>query len=219
MPSLKNILIALVVSAGVGLIGAIPFAILALIFGGVDAARDIYILEAVVLASWLPLKTIIDTQVKGQSSFRIPDISLNSLSLFIVMVGFMIIIPILYFATFMAFLVGALLYNFSGNSLALGLLAGLLVQAVNIYRGTQREKAMGTNNQIFMRVQNFSQSGFNVEIDPAQVKQHTPRDDEPQVIYLPEDNLRDRSQDTIDETPMTFNIDPDTVSEQSDDET
>ena len=220
MPPAKNTLIALLISAGVGLAGAIPFAILGLIFGGADVARDIYILEALILGSWLPLKTIIDTQVKGQSTFRIPDIRLNSLSVFIVMVGFMIVIPILYFATFTAFLVGALLYSFAGNNLLLALVAGLFVQIANIYRGSLREKAMGTHNNIFMRVQDFSQSGFNVEIDPSQVRQQTPREDEPQVIYLPEDNLRDRSEDDLsDEQPMTINIDPDSVSEQFDDET
>jgi len=219
MPSLKDSLIVLLGSILLGIVGAIPFAMLAFIFGNADSARDMFILEALLLASWFPLKFLIDLQIKGQSNFRLPDISINQLSIFILIVAAIPLLLLLYTSTFFSFVVAALAYRFTGGGILTALILGMGLQAVNIYRGTQREKAMGTMNNVFMRVQDINEGGFNINIDPSQVAQQTPREDEPQVIYLPEDNLRDRSQATFDEQPMTINIDPDTVSEQSDDET
>lgn len=218
MLSARDIVIGLGISLLIGLIGAIPFGMLALIFGGVDSARDIYILQAVLLGGWLPLKYLVDTQVKGQSSFRMPQINLNQLSLFVLMLGLMIIIPVMYFTTFTAFLFGALTYSLGGGSLAVALLVALAVQIGYMVRGSQREKAMGVNNSVFVRVQDFGSSNLNIQIDPEQVRRQSPREDVAPLLYSPEDTLRDRSQDDSDsEQVMTINIDPNTVTEQSDD--
>lgn len=219
MPSLKDSLIVLLASLILGIIGAIPFGVLAFILGNADSARDMFILEALLLSSWFPIKFLIDLQVKGQSNFRLPNISFNQLSVFILLVAAIPLLILLYTSTFFSFLLAALAYRFTGGSILTAVILGLGLQAMNIYRGTQREKAMGTMNNVFMRVQDINQGGFNINIDPSEVTQQTPREDEPQVIYLPEDNLRERSYDTLaDDEAMTINIDPDTVSEQSDDE-
>ena len=218
MPSLKNMLIGLVLFTAIGLVGAIPFIMLGLIFGNVDTARDIFILEALILGSWLPLKALIDTQIKGQFNFRLPNIRLSSLSLVIVFVGFMLIIPFLYAVTITAFLAGALLYAFTGGNLLLAVIAGLVVQVVNMVRGAQREKELGVGNNIFMRVQDMGKGNFDIAIDPADIKRQTPREDEAPILYLPEDNLRDYEPPSTDETPMTITLDPEAMSEQADDE-
>lgn len=220
MPSLKDSFIVLLASIILGIMGAIPFGILAFIFGNAESARDMFILEAFLLASWFPIKFLVDLQTKGQSNFRLPDISLNQLSIFILIVAAIPLLILLYTSTFFSFVLAALAYRFTGGSILTALILGLGLQAMNIYRGSQREKAMGTMNNVFMRVQDINQGGFNINIDPSQVTQQTPHEDEAQLIYLPEDNLRERSYDTLaDDEPMTINIDPDSVSEQSDDET
>ncbi|MGB7341224.1 MAG: hypothetical protein WBC91_20165 [Phototrophicaceae bacterium] len=221
MPSIRDSLIALLISLAVGLIGAIPFAILGFIFGGATTAQNIYLIEVALLSTWIPLKFIIDVQLRGQSTFRLPQINLNLLSLTIIMLGLMVIVPILYFTTFTAFLIAAVLYNVTGGNLLVGLITGLLVQATNIYRGTLREKQMGVNNGVFVRMQDFGNaSTFNIEIDPSQVTRQTPREEQAPILYLPEDNLRIRDEQPFaDEQPMTINIDPDRVAETSDDDT
>lgn len=219
MPSLKDSFIVLLASIILGIMGAIPFGILAFIFGNGDSARDMFILEAVLLGSWFPIKFLVDLQVKGQSNFRLPKFSVNQLSIFILLVAAIPLLLLLYTNTFLSFIFGAFVYRFTGGSILTALILGIGLQAMNIYRGTQREKAMGTMNNVFMRVQDINQGGFNINIDPSQVTQQTPHEDEAQLIYLPEDNLRERSYDTLaDDEPMTINIDPDSVSEQSDDE-
>lgn len=220
MPSIRDSIIALLISFAVGLIGAIPFGIIGLIFGGATGAQHIYWIQVAILSSWLPLKFLIDAQIRGQSNFRLPQISLNRLSLTIIMLGLMVIIPILYFTTFTAFLIAAVIYNVAGGNLIIGMLAGLMLQAVNIYRGTMREKQMGVNNSVFVRMQDFGNtSNFNIEIDPSQVKRQTPREDIAPTLYLPEDNLRIRDETTLaDDPPMTINIDPATIAETSDDD-
>lgn len=218
MPSLKNSLIGLVLFIAIGLVGAIPFIMLGLIFGNVDTARDIFLLEALILGSWLPLKALIDTQIKGQFNFRLPNIRLSSLSLVIVLVGFMLIIPFLYAVTITAFLAGALLYALTGGNLLVAVFAGLAVQIVNMVRGAQREKELGVGNNIFMRVQDMGANNFDIAIDPESIKRQTPRQDDAPILYLPEDNLRDYEPLATDETPMTITLDSEAMSEQSDDD-
>lgn len=218
MPNLKNSLVGLVLFTGIGLVGAIPFIMLGLIFGNIDTARDIFLLEALILGSWLPLKALIDTQIKGQFNFRLPNIRLSSLSLVIVLVGFMLIIPFLYAVTITAFLVGALLYALTGGNLLIAVLAGLAVQIVNMIRGAQREKELGVGNNIFMRVQDMGADNFDIAIDPENIKRQTPREDDAPVLYLPEDNLRDYEPSPTDESPMTITLDSEAMSEQSDDD-
>lgn len=218
MPSLKDNLIVLLVSVLLGIIGAIPFGILAFIFGNADSARDMFILEATLLTSWFPLKLLIDAQVKGQSNFRLPKFSLNQLSIFIVLLVTIPLLLLLYTSTFLSFILAAFAYRFTEGSILTALIIGMSLLIVNIYRSSQREKAMGTNNSFFMRMQDVSQGGFVVEIDPSQVARQTPREDEPQIIYLPEENLQDRQAEASQDPPMTINLDPDAVSELSDDE-
>ena len=218
MPSIKNSLIALLLFIGIGLVGAIPFIIIGLIFGNFQTAQHIYALEAIILASWLPIKALADSQIKGQFNFRLPNIRLSSVSLVIIFVGFVLIIPFLYAVTFSAFLAGALLYAFSGGNLVLAILAGLGMQTFNVVRGSQREKDSGVGNNIFMRVQDVGSSSFDISIDPESVQRQTPRQDEAPILYLPEDNLRDTKAEIVDDTPMTITLDPDDVSEQHNDE-
>ncbi|MGJ3239599.1 MAG: hypothetical protein ACFE0Q_12895 [Anaerolineae bacterium] len=219
MPAIKDIILASLASLMLGLIGAIPFAILGLIFGGADTARDIYLLEMLVIASWLPLKIMMDQQVKGESVFRLPQISLNQLSLFIVLFASLVLMPVMYVMTIIPFLIGALVYALF-NSLPIAILTALIVQGINLYQGAVREKAMGSNNQFFVRMQDFSQGGFDFQIDPDQVRQQTPREDDAPVLYLPEDSLRDRNADDdrhADEPPITITIPPDSLTDTDDD--
>jgi|GEM_PF-6192277 len=218
MPSPKNIVFGLVVALALGLIGAIPFGILGLIFGGVEIAREFYLIQAVILGSWLPLKVLIDNYVKDNSEWRnMPDIPFNPAWIVVLIFVAMMSTIVLYFFTATALLITTLTYMFSQSAI-FAAIAGLIVQIVMIYRTAQREKALGINNRMFSRVQTFSQNSFVVEINPDTVRRQTPREVEPQVIYLPEENLRDRSEDISEQPPMTITIDPDTVSEQSDDE-
>ncbi|GAB5490450.1 MAG: hypothetical protein Phog2KO_06650 [Phototrophicaceae bacterium] len=218
MPSPKNILIALLLFIGIGLVGAIPFIMIGLIFGNFETAQNIYALEAIILASWLPIKALADSQIKGEFNFRLPNIRLSSVSLVIILVGFMLIIPFLYAVTFSAFLAGALGYAFSGGNLLVGILVALGMQTFNVVRGSQREKESGVGNNIFMRVQDVGSSGFDISIDPESIQRQTPRQDEAPILYLPEDNLRDYEPEPVDETPITITLDPDNISEQGTDE-
>ncbi|MEO1290419.1 MAG: hypothetical protein AAFV93_21955 [Chloroflexota bacterium] len=217
--STRDMLIGLGLSLLIGLIGALPVAMVALLFGGAEVARDIYTLQAILLGGWLPLKFLVDAQIKGQSSFRLPKISLNQLSLFILMFGLGIIIFVMYFTTATAFLLGALTYSFTAGNLLIALLVGLIIQITYMVRGSMRERDLGVNNAVFVRMQDFGNSNFDIRIDPEQVRRQTPREQVAPLLNTPEDNLRDRSYDdtTSDQAPMTINIDPNTVSEQSDD--
>lgn len=218
MTPLKSSLIGSLLFITIGLVGAIPFFMLGLIFGNVETGRNIYMLSAAILGSWLPLKILIDSQIKGQVNFRLPDIRLSSLSLMIIALGFMVIIPFLYFVTAGAFFVGALTYAFFGGNLLFAMAIALIMQTVSMIRGAQREKETGSRNNIFMRVQDFGSGGFDVSLDPETITRQEPRQADAPILYLPEDNLRDYEPQATDDTPMTITLDPEALTEQDNDE-
>ncbi|MEL7433800.1 MAG: hypothetical protein AAFN11_07620 [Chloroflexota bacterium] len=188
--TIQDYLMGIILLLTVGLVGAIPFGILGLIFGSATAAGDVFFLVATILSAWLPLKLAIDAQVKGRTAFQMPRIT--PATLIVATFGFIVIVPVLYALTFSAILLSGLSYILLENVYA-ALLIGLGIQAMNIYRGAQREKAMGVNNMVFMRMQDMTAGGFDVALDPENITRQQPRADEPQVIYLPEDRLGDES--------------------------
>lgn len=210
---LKDRILTILLFVVVGLFGAIPLGILGLIFGDVSNARDMVILGALVLGSAMPLRLGIDQMVKGQAGFQLPS-QFNGLFLSILSVALIVIIPFLYLLNFMALLVGIIAYVASSGSLLIAVLVALMYQIVTIYRNAQREKELGINNNIFMRMGDISAGGFDVSLNSERMQQQTPREESPQIVYLPEDNLRERPQTNYDDEPMTITIDPD--AEQSD---
>lgn len=217
MSSMKNLIYGVLFLMVVGLLGAIPFGIIGLLFSGsAIIARDVFVIVAVTLSAWLPLKLLIDSQVKGQQNFRIPNF--NPLALIIGLFGSIVFIPVLYSLTFAAVLIGILAYVLMGNLLAVGILTALIAEAGNIYRGSLREKELGVDNNIFMRVQNMSANGFDVTINPERMQRSEPRDDSPEIVYLPEDNLRDRATSSESDEPMTITLDTDDTSQSAADD-
>lgn len=185
--TLQDIALGMLLLMVVGFIGAIPFGILGLIFGNANNAQDVFLMVGAILSAWLPLKLLVDSLVKERPNIQLPRI--NAATLIIAIFGSIVIVPVLYGLTFTAIIFAALTYFLTQNVI-LGLLVGLGVQAANIYRGAQREKAMGVNNAFFMRMQDMS-GGFDVTINAENVSRQQPRTDQPQVIFLPEDRLRD----------------------------
>jgi hypothetical protein len=172
-----------------GLVGAFPALLLAYFFsaGQTTVAWQVYLIGAVLLASWLPLKAIIDSRVKGQPLNIIFPQQVNSLAVSFALVAFLFFIPVLYFSTFSSFLFAIISYLFINSigysflSFPLALLIALLAQSHALYRGALQEKQFGTGNMVFMR---FNDMAYGDEII-LNAERQTPRPYESEILILP----------------------------------
>lgn len=198
---------AIFIFGGLGLIGAIPAGMMGL-FGGIQVASEVYLLTMLIISLWFPLKVLIDASVKQQEpQWIIPSIS-GGTSLFVLLFGFIVIIPFLYMMTFTAFLAGVFMYLFTGNNLLMALLAAFAVQSISIYRSAQREKELGVDNNIFVRFQDMNMAqNYDISIDAQSSRAaEQPYDDEPDVLFLPAERLR-QVEDDDDDEGMTIRFD------------
>lgn len=214
--SLQKIIAGLIIFSGLGIIGALPAGMIALM-GGTQFASDIYLLAMLVLSTWFPLKVLVDQYIKGHSDFGLPTIKLNSLSLIVLGFGSIVMIPLLYMMTFTAFLAGIFAYLFAGNSLIITLLAAFAVQIFSLYRAAQREKELGVTNNLFVRFQDMNMSAnYDISIDAESSRAaEQPYDDTPDILFLPSERLQQVDEFDDENDNMTITIDPqDSQSEQ-----
>ena len=164
-----------------GLVGAFPALLLAYFFtaGQGAIAWQIYLIGAVLLGSWLPLKALIDSRVKGQPLGLVFPKHINSLAVSFALVAFLFLIPVLYFSTALTFLIAILIYNLSNFPIAM--LAALLVQSIFLYRSAVQEKEFGTSNMVFMR---FNDMAFSDDVI-LNAERQTPRPYAPEILILP----------------------------------
>jgi signal transduction histidine kinase len=209
---LQKIFFGILIFAGLGILGALPAGFLGLM-GGTQVASEIYILAALVIASWFPLKVLVDRFVKGQTAFNLPSIKLNMLSLTMIGIGSLVLIPVLYYFTFIAFLSGLFAYLIAGNSLAIALLTAFAVQSFSIYQAAQKEKELGVTNNLFVRFQDMNMSSnYDISLDAESSRAaQQAYDDTPDMIFLPAERLQQfNDEDDYDDEDenMTITIDP-----------
>lgn len=171
----------LILFIALGLVGAFPALILAYFFSAGQAAIawEVYFLGAILLGSWLPLKALIDSRVKGQSLDNILPKNVSSLAISFALVAFIFLIPFLYLNTALTFL-SAIVFNALFNFPA-ALMLSLLIQGILLYRLAQREKTLGTSSQIFMQ---FNNMGYSETII-MNTERQSPRPYESEMLILP----------------------------------
>jgi hypothetical protein len=180
-----------------GLVGAFPALVLAYFFTGGQAAIawHIYALGAGILASYLPLKALMDSRVKDQPLNIIFPKHINSLAVSFAFVAFLFLIPFLYVSSFTAFAAAIIAYSLSSGSLPIAVLVALLAQIWPLYQSARREKELGISNTVF---QNFSFTTFDDDMI-INAQRQTPQAYTPEILILPpliEDAQADDS-DTI----------------------
>jgi signal transduction histidine kinase len=207
---LQKIFFGILIFAALGILGALPAGFLGMM-GGTQVASEIYVLAALVIASWFPLKVLVDRFVKGQTGFDFPAIKLNMLSLTMIGIGSLVLIPVLYYFTFTAFLSGVFAYLVAGNSLAIALLTAFAVQSFSIYQAAQKEKELGVSNNLFVRFQDMNMSSnydISLDAESSRAAQQV-YEDTPDMIFLPAERLQQVQDDYDDEDEnMTITIDP-----------
>lgn len=213
---LQKFISAIVIFGGLGVLGAIPAGLMGF-FGGAQMASDMYVLAAIVISSWFPLKVLIDAYVKKQAPQWIIPLGSSVASFIMLAFGAIVVIPFLYMMTFTAFLTGILMYIFAGNSLISGLLAALLIQSFFIFRGAQREKELGVENNVFVRFHDMNMSqNYSISIDAqsSRAAEH-PYDEKPDVLYLPSERLHDVEEGDNEDEGMTIRIDSQSEQDES----
>lgn len=146
------------------LVGGLPMGLLAWLFYGGDVGREVGLLTGTLVATWLPLKLIVDRFVKGTGGVGaiaglLPPFSFPALS--IMGVISLVLVPVLWIFIAPAFLAGVFAYAALGQILMAGLLVGLIVQLGLIYRNAAVEKERGLDSTFFVRVESM-QSQFNL---------------------------------------------------------
>lgn len=187
---ITNLILALLVLGLLALLAALPSAILAAIFGGWEGFKAIYIIHALLIFSWYPLKLLLDKLLRGEAKHIIPIDNIPLLLPLFVFIG-LVFTPLFWFLTFQAFAIGILAYIFSQNVfVALSLAFG--VQIFNLYRRVNYEKATGDS---FIRyVPHDMQANFRmVELRSSDVGVQA--DEALQLLSLPSENTRQSEQD------------------------
>lgn len=147
------------------IVGGLPIALLAWLFYNADVGREVGLLTGALVASWLPLKLLVDRFVKdnpnvmGMVANLLPRFSAPGLVVTAFLVMF--VVPVLWVIIAPAFLAGIFSYAILQQNLAAGLLVGLVVQVGLIYRNAAIEKERGLNSSFFVRVESM-QSSFNL---------------------------------------------------------
>jgi hypothetical protein len=166
-----------------GLVGAFPSLLLAyfLSAGQAQVAWHIYFIAAAILASYLPLKGLIDSRVKQQPLSIVFPKHINSLAISFAFVAFLFLIPFLYVSSFYVFIVGILAYILTSGSFAFALLIALLLQTSSLYLNARREKDLGIPNSVF---QNFTVMGFGDDMI-IDAERQTPQPYTSEMLILP----------------------------------
>jgi hypothetical protein len=211
------------------LIGSFPIGLIGTLFFGETIGSDLSLIAAVIIATWLPLKLAVDRYVKEIDTSKlmalVPRLSLSSIIITSIII--IILVPVLWSLTGIAFVAGLVAYTVLGQSLAAGLLVGLGTQLAMIYRASQREKASGLNSNLFTRFGDM-QDAFNVQtvtISADDLQRQSDdidirRPDEPQVRYLDagQDDASPHRRDTISDDDDVIVVEPDEIEYIDDDD-
>lgn len=193
LPTIILLLILLTIAGG------LPIGLIGWLFFGPGTGQALFWLSGLLVASFIPLKLLVDSIVKDGAGFRLPNLPLGALAL--AGVAMIFVVPILWFATAPPFLVGVLAYIVSQQSVPIMLAAALLVQVIGLVRGSYREKASGATSSIFTQMTRM-QSNFNIEtVVITQDGVYRATGDAPQSAYL--DAETPTQPDTITITPET----------------
>jgi hypothetical protein len=185
----------LLLFVALGLVGAFPALLIAyfLSAGQATVAWHIYFIAAGILASYLPLKGLIDSRVKQQPLSIVFPKHINSLAISFAFVAFLFLIPFLYVSSFYVFIASILAYMLSGGSFLFALLVALLLQSVPMFLNARREKELGISNSVFSNftVMNF---GDDMIID---AERQSPQPYTSEILILPPLSEDSEEQDTI----------------------
>jgi predicted membrane protein len=179
-----------------GIVGAIPLAILASAIYGGQIGLHMWVLGGVLVGTWFPTRQLIYQRIHGQSapmlSSLIPD------QIFLLAMVFLILL--LWWMTFTALLVGILVYAFIGQNLLLALIAGLSYQSLMLYREAQRVQEASLSSPFFGNFQDFAERFGMETIVISSDDVVTVNDDKPDVVYhLPESSTSRIAQDDDEE--------------------
>ena len=178
----------------VGLAGSVIPALLVALRYGLEAGGEVWLLGAVLVGSYFPIRSLISSRLHGTGLNFMPSV-LNIPLLVLAAIGFMLTIPFLWLMTFLPMVVGLITYAYFGQSVLLALLFALTLQVVNIYRQVRDAPAPDMNMRFVTNFQDVSrQFGQDtITIDGDAVSRDEP-DDAPDVIYhLPEQTSTPRT--------------------------
>lgn len=126
----------------VGLIDALPLALAASLFFGGQVGRDMWLLGAVLVGSWLPVLNLFQMILQKNPKMTYIPAHSNLRLLIMSAIPFVFMAPILWVATFSSLLLGIAVYVLTDQTLLLALLAALVYQGFNLYRQSQVENAV-----------------------------------------------------------------------------
>jgi len=199
LPTLLVLLLLLLI------MGGLPAGIVAGLLFGQAIGQDIFWLAGILVAAFLPLKFVIDQQIKKQASFRLPRIRFSPVIVTLAGLIFFFVVPILWLSTATAFLAGLATYALIESNLFLALAVAFAVQIVTMIRLAEREKQMNIQSNIFTRFENIS-TPFEMHTvvirEEGYVDASSPPDSQT-IRYL-----SDESDDNDDETITTITLDP-----------
>lgn len=179
----------------VGFVGSVPLGLIAAFIYQPVIGRDIWLLGAVLMGSYFPLRSLIAriTHKEGMLNY-IPN-NLNLSLLVIGALGFLIMTPVLWMMTFSALIAGIVTYAFLGQHILLALLVALGLQVFTIYRQNQNAS-------------NFT-TAFNVNFqDMSQrFRENTlVLDDDDIDVYVMDDDADDGEEDTYLEEGVIYHL-------------
>jgi hypothetical protein len=200
----------------VGFIGALPLALLTAIIYSPQAGSEIWLLGAVLVGSYFPIRSIIESRLHGASSINYMPKHFNLLILLVSAMAFLFMIPVLWAATFTAMVIGLITYALLGQSVLLALVLALAFQIVNVYRQVKASPESGMNNFV-MNFQDLSQR-FGTEtivINPENVRGDEYAD-APIVYHLPEQTSNWQPPTYDDEEIIILDLDDSEQNKQQD---
>lgn len=158
---MRNLPTILLLLGALLLIGGLPCGLIGAIFFGELAGQTLFLLAGLLVASFIPLKLLIDRQVKGTTGVRLPLDKIAPAALLLSGFVFIVLVPFLWWTVAPALIAGLAVF-FVTQSLPLTLLAGLGVQVISLINLARREKALGSTSSIFGQMAQMQQN-FNME--------------------------------------------------------
>lgn len=179
--------IASVIQFGiVGFLATIPIAFIAALIYGANVGGEIWLLGAVLVGSYFPLRSVIGSILHGTGNVNYIPSHLNLPMLILAAFAFIIMIPVLWMATFFPMIIGLITYAYFGQSLLLALLVSMTIQVVSAYRQIKNSSQMGMSHIFTGNLQDLSQrfGTDTIVIDGDSTHDYeVESEDEPDVVY------------------------------------
>lgn len=121
-----------------GIAGALPLGLFLLLIGGPDLAGNIFLFQAILIGTYVPVRAAIALQRGISDLFTRLSVPLAAPPLIAVsFISIMIFTPVMWLVTAPAFFLGVVAYAFAGQSLLAALVAGLIWQVYSLWRNVQ----------------------------------------------------------------------------------